>query len=55
VIGTRSMSDVGNATVERLTLAVDELATAHPATPPAELLVRARAHLGRVRQRAQAP
>jgi tetratricopeptide (TPR) repeat protein len=43
-------SDVGDATVERLTLAVDELATAYPGTPPAELLVRVRAHLGYVGQ-----
>jgi transcriptional regulator with XRE-family HTH domain len=43
-------SDVGNGTVERLTLAVDELATAYPATPAAGLLGRVRAHLGYVGQ-----
>lgn len=43
-------SDVGNSTVERLTLAVDELATAYPGTPPAKLLGRVRAHLAYVGQ-----
>lgn len=38
-------SDVGNGTVERLALAVDDLATAYPALPGAELLGRVRAHL----------
>ncbi len=40
-----SASDVGTATVERLELAVDDLATAYPGTPPSDLLARARAHL----------
>jgi tetratricopeptide (TPR) repeat protein len=39
-------SDVGDGTCERLELAVDDLATAYPRTPPGELLPRARAHLG---------
>jgi transcriptional regulator with XRE-family HTH domain len=39
-------SEVGTGTVERLELAVDELATAYPGTPPAELLGRVRAYLG---------
>ncbi len=43
-----SISDVGPATVERLELAVDELAIAYPGTPPAELLTRVRAYLGYV-------
>ena len=43
-------SDVGNETVERLTLAVDDLATAYPGTPPAALLGRVQAHLGYVGQ-----
>jgi hypothetical protein len=43
-------SDVGSGTVERLTLAMDELATAYPGTPPAELLGRVRAHLAYVGQ-----
>jgi len=48
-LGRRAQaSDVGNATVERLTLAMDELAIAYPGTPPAELLARVRAHLGYV-------
>jgi tetratricopeptide (TPR) repeat protein/lambda repressor-like predicted transcriptional regulator len=41
-------SDVGDGTCERLELAVDDLATAYPRTPPAELLPRVRAHLGYV-------
>jgi len=43
-------TDVGNETVERLALAVDDLATAYPGTPPGELLGRVRAHLGYVGQ-----
>jgi transcriptional regulator with XRE-family HTH domain len=43
-------SDVGNATVEQLTLAVDDLAIAYPSTPSGELLSRVRAHLGYVGQ-----
>ena len=39
-------SDAGTGTVERLELAVDELATAYPGTSPAELLGRARGYLG---------
>src|SRR5580658_504846 len=39
-------SDAGTGTVERLELAVDELATAYPGTPPAELLDRVRGYLG---------
>jgi len=42
------VSDVGGGTCERLELAVDDLATAYPATAPAELLPRVRAHLGYV-------
>jgi transcriptional regulator with XRE-family HTH domain len=38
-------TEVGTGTVERLELAVDELATAYPGTPPAELLGRVRAYL----------
>jgi transcriptional regulator with XRE-family HTH domain len=41
-------SDIGNETAERLALAVDDLATAYPGTPPGELLGRVRAHLGYV-------
>lgn len=41
-------SDVGAATVQRLELAVDDLAVAYPGTPPAELAERVRAHLGYV-------
>jgi transcriptional regulator with XRE-family HTH domain len=41
-------SDVGGGTVERLELLVDDLATAYPATPSADLLTRARTHLGYV-------
>lgn len=41
-------SDVGAETMERLELAVDELATAYPGTPPGELLARVRRHLGYV-------
>ena len=43
-------SDVGNETAGRLALAVDDLATAYPGTPPGELLGRVRAHLGYVGQ-----
>ncbi|MGO9186889.1 MAG: helix-turn-helix domain-containing protein [Streptosporangiaceae bacterium] len=39
-------SEVGISTVERLELAVDDLATAYPGTPPADLLGRVRAYLG---------
>lgn len=38
-------SDVGNSVIERLELAVDDLATAYPGTPPADLLGRVRTHL----------
>ena len=41
-------SEVGIGTIERLELAVDELATAYPGTPPGELLGRVRAYLGYV-------
>ncbi|WP_214325108.1 helix-turn-helix transcriptional regulator [Nonomuraea sediminis] len=41
-------SEVGNETLERLELAVDDLATAYPGTPPAELLNRVRQHLAYV-------
>lgn len=41
-------SDVGNETLERLELAVDDLATAYPGTPPDELLGRVRKHLAYV-------
>ncbi len=41
-------SEVGMATVERLELAVDDLATAYPGTPSADLLGRVRAYLGYV-------
>lgn len=48
-LGRRAQaSDVGAGTCERMELAVDDLATAYPATPPAELLPRVRAHLGYV-------
>jgi transcriptional regulator with XRE-family HTH domain len=43
-------SDVGNGTIERMSLAVDDLATAYPGTAPAELLGRVRGHLGYVGQ-----
>ena len=39
-------TDAGAGTVERLELAVDELATAYPGTPPGELLGRVRGYLG---------
>ena len=38
-------SDVGDETAARLALTVDDLATAYPGTPPAELLGRVRAYL----------
>jgi transcriptional regulator with XRE-family HTH domain len=41
-------SDVGDGTCERLELAVDDLATAYPRTPPGELLGRVRTYLGYV-------
>jgi hypothetical protein len=41
-------SDVGAATLDRIEQAVDTLAVAYPGTPPAELLGRARRHLGYV-------
>lgn len=41
-------SQVGSGTVERLELAVDDLATAYPGTPPAVLLDRVRGYLGYV-------
>lgn len=39
-------SDVGNSVVEQLELTVDDLATAYPRTPSADLLGRVRTHLG---------
>lgn len=39
-------SDVSDGTLERLELAFDDLATAYPRTPSAELLSSVRAHLG---------
>jgi transcriptional regulator with XRE-family HTH domain len=39
-------SDVGNSVVEQLELTVDDLATAYPRTPPADLLGPVRTHLG---------
>ncbi len=41
-------SEVGTGTVERLELVVDDLATAYPGTPPADLLGRVRGYLGYV-------
>ncbi|MEV6770987.1 helix-turn-helix transcriptional regulator [Nocardia sp. NPDC051030] len=41
-----SASDIGGDTLERLELAVDDLASAYPTTPPGELLLRIRQHLG---------
>ena len=41
-------SDVGNSVLEQLELTVDDLATAYPGTPPADLLGRVRTHLGYV-------
>jgi transcriptional regulator with XRE-family HTH domain len=42
------VSEVGTGTVERLELAVDDLAIAYPGTPPGELLDRVRTYLGYV-------
>lgn len=42
------VSDVGDGTCELLALAVDDLATAYPGTPPGELLGRVRAYLAYV-------
>ncbi len=42
------LSDAGEGTVWQLEQAVDDMAVAYPRTPPAELLGRARAHLGYV-------
>jgi hypothetical protein len=42
------VTEAGAGTVERLELAVDELATAYPGTPPGELLGRVSAYLGYV-------
>ncbi|NEW30410.1 helix-turn-helix domain-containing protein [Nocardia cyriacigeorgica] len=39
-------SDIGGDTLERLELAVDDLAASYPTTPPGELLVSIRQHLG---------
>ena len=39
-------SEVGHETLSRLELAVDDLCTAYPVTPPAALLLRVREHLG---------
>ncbi len=39
-------SDLGRDTLDRLEGAVDDLAAAYPTTPPGELLVRIRRHLG---------
>ena len=44
------LTEVGTGTVERLELAVDELATAYPGTPPAELNSRVRGYLGYTRR-----
>jgi tetratricopeptide (TPR) repeat protein len=43
-------SDVGNGVLDRLEVAVDDLATAYPGTAPGELVARVRAHLGYVGQ-----
>ncbi|MGW5159351.1 helix-turn-helix transcriptional regulator [Nonomuraea wenchangensis] len=43
-------TEVGRETLERLELAVDDLAVAYPRTPPRELLVRVRRHLSYVSQ-----
>ncbi|MEU6411867.1 hypothetical protein [Microbispora sp. NPDC046933] len=45
-----SATEVGRDTLERLELAVDELAMAYHGTPPRELLIRVRRHLGYVSQ-----
>lgn len=39
-------SDLNGDTLDRLELSVDDLAAAYPTTPPSELLVRIRQHLG---------
>ncbi|MFI6777326.1 helix-turn-helix domain-containing protein [Nocardia sp. NPDC050412] len=39
-------SDLGGDTLDRLELAVDDLAAGYPMTPPGELLMRIRQHLG---------
>ncbi|WP_232236054.1 helix-turn-helix domain-containing protein [Nocardia sp. BMG51109] len=39
-------SDIGGDTLDRIELAVDDLAAAYPTTPPGELLVRIRQYLG---------
>ncbi|WP_069166648.1 helix-turn-helix domain-containing protein [Nocardia altamirensis] len=39
-------SDLGRDTLKRFELSVDDLAAAYPTTPPGELLVRVRQHLG---------
>jgi transcriptional regulator with XRE-family HTH domain len=44
------LSEVGASTIVRLELAVDELATAYPGTPPTELNSRVRGYLGYVRR-----
>jgi hypothetical protein len=50
-LGRRAVvSDVGNETVERVALAVDDLAIAYPGTPPGQLLGRVRVHLDYVGQ-----
>ncbi|SEG31131.1 hypothetical protein SAMN04489712_104340 [Thermomonospora echinospora] len=41
-------TDVGDETLTALEMAVDDLASAYPRTPPAELLARTRRHLGYV-------
>ncbi len=41
-------SDVGNIVLEQLELTLDDLATAYPGMPPADLLGRVRIHLGYV-------
>jgi len=48
-LGRRALaSDVGDGTCERIEVAVDDLAMAYSATPPAELLPQVRTHLGYV-------
>jgi hypothetical protein len=47
-------SDVGKGTLDRLWLAVDDLAVAYPGTPPAELLGRVRRYLRYVMQLVEA-
>ena len=42
------LTEVGTGTVERLELAVDQLAIAYPSTPSAELYGRVRGYLGYV-------